>query len=208
MGFFSQAGKRKKKDKDRKGMFQAEELEQESMEWNESEKTMFLTPEERYGSEAEHSNKASEEEEETPDYSNKKLFRGDPIIINGPDYLLRINETRMEALLTLYRRFSREEIQRLLKENGVIFGVQEKTVEELAQGTQNYEEIIVAIGVAPRDGRDGYFEYHFNPEPETKPIILPDDTVDYNVLGKIELVKKGQLLVTYHAALPAVKGRD
>ena len=209
MGFFSQAGKRKKKDKDRKGKLQAEEMEQESLGRNESEKTMFLTPEERYVSEAKHSNTASEEEGELPDYTNNKLlFRGDPIIINGPDYLLRINETRMEALLTLYRRFSREEIQRLLKENGVVFGVNEKTVEELAQGTQNYEETVVAIGVAPKDGRDGYFEYHFNPEPETKPIILPDDSVDYNVLGKIELVKKGQLLVTYHAALPAVKGRD
>ena len=208
MGFFSQTGKRKKKDKDRKGKFQTEELEQETLERNESEKTMFLTPEDRYVSEAGHSDTVSEEEGELPDYSNKKLFRGDPIIINGPDYLLRINETRMEALLTLYRRFSGKEIQSLLKENGVVFGVQEKTVEELAQGTQNYEETIVAVGVAPKDGRDGYFEYHFNPEPETKPIILPDDSVDYNVLGKIELVKKGQLLVTYHTALPAVKGRD
>ena len=208
MGFFSQAGKRKKKDKDRKGKFQAEEMEQETLERNESEKTMFLTPEERYVSEAGHSDTVSEEGE-LPDYTNNKLlFRGDPILINGPDYLLRINETRMEALLTLYRRFSGKEIQNLLKENGVVFGVQEKTVEELAQGTQNYEETIVAVGVAPKDGRDGYFEYHFNPEPETKPIILPDDSVDYNVLGKIELVKKGQLLVTYHAALPAVKGRD
>ncbi|MDE7231666.1 MAG: FapA family protein, partial [Lachnospiraceae bacterium] len=134
MGFFSQAGKRKKKDKDRKGKFQAEELEQESLERNESEKTMFLTPEERYVSEAKHSNTASEEEGELSDYSNKKLFRGDPIIINGPDYLLRINETRMEALLTLYRRFSNAEIQNLLKENGVVFGVNEKTIEELAQG--------------------------------------------------------------------------
>ena len=88
MGFFSQAGKRKKKDKDRKGKSQTEELEQESLERSESETTMFLTPEERYVSEAKHSNNASEEEGELPDYTNNKLlFRGDPILINGPDYL-------------------------------------------------------------------------------------------------------------------------
>ncbi|MDE6214182.1 MAG: hypothetical protein K2M70_11995, partial [Lachnospiraceae bacterium] len=86
MGFFSQAGKRKKKDKDRKGKFQAEEMEQETLERNESEKTMFLTPEERYVSEAGHSDTVSEEGE-LPDYTNNKvLFRGDPLLINGPDY--------------------------------------------------------------------------------------------------------------------------
>ncbi len=37
---------------------------------------------------------------------------------------------------------------------------------------------------------------------------MADDSVDYNVLGKIELVENEQLLVTYHAALPAVTGRD
>ena len=95
-----------------------------------------------------------------------------------------------------------------LKENGVVFGIREKTLEELAQGKRNYEEILVATGTAARDGRDGFFEYHFNPQPETRPIILPDGSVDYNVLGKIELVSDGQLLVTYHAALPAVTGRD
>lgn len=209
MGFFSQAGKRKKKAKnDYAGEFQTAETERESSEKSEQEKTMFLTPEERYISEGKGRKSASGEEEETNGSADRRIVRGNPILINGSDYLLRISETRMEALITLYRRFSAEELRGLLRENGVVHGVRERTLEELAQGKQNYEEVLVAIGTAAKDGRDGYFEYHFNPHPETKPIILPDGSVDYNVLGKIELVKKEQLLVTYHAALPAVTGRD
>lgn len=209
MGFFGQAGKKKRKGKTGyTDEFQAAETEGDFSERNEPEKTMFLTPEERYSSESKIGGRASGEAGETPDYSGRRIVRGDPILINGSDYLLRISETGMEALVTLYRRFSVEEIRNLLKENGIVHGIREKTLKELAEGAQNYEEIPVAIGTDARDGRDGYFEYHFNPHPETKPIILPDGSVDYNVLGKIELVKKEQLLVTYHSALPAVTGMD
>ena len=209
MAFFIQSGKKKKKDQtDQIGAVQAAETEQSSPKKQEPEKSRFLTPGDHNISKARGGHRASEEEGTAPGHPRERTVHGDPIIINGPDYLLRINETRMEALLTLYRRFSVEELRGLLKENGVVFGIREKTLEELAQGKRNYEEILVATGTAARDGRDGFFEYHFNPQPETRPIILPDGSVDYNVLGKIELVSGGQLLVTYHAALPAVTGRD
>ena len=208
MGFFSQAGKKKKKEQtDHTEKVQIAETEQTSSENDELEKTMFLSPEERYISEGKNGQGTSEEET-LPGDSNDKTVQENSNIINGSDYLLRINETRMEVLLTLYRTFSLEELNSLLRENGIVFGIRETTLSELAQGKKNYEETVVATGTAAKDGRDGYFEYHFNPNPATKPIILPDGTVDYNVLGKIELVTEGQLLVTYHPALPYVTGRD
>lgn len=188
MGFLKQTGKKKKSD----GL----------------EKTMFLSPEERTFSKEKGVKHGAKADGEDPDHSKERIVHGNPIIINGPDYLLRISETRMEAFITLYRRFSEKELGEVLKENGIVYGIKEEALQELAQGKLNYEEVFVAQGTAKKDGRDGYFEYHFNPEPETKPIILPDGSVDYNVLGKMELVTKGQLLVTYHAVLPAVVGRD
>lgn len=188
--------------------FQTMETKQPSLQKMELEKSRFLTPEERSISKNKDEYRPSEDAGTISGHSKEETGYEEPIIINGPDYLLRINETRMEALLTLYRRFSAEELCGLLKENGIVFGIREKILKELAQGKQNYEETPVATGTAAKDGRDGFFEYHFNPHPETKPIILPDGSVDYNVLGKIELVTKGQLLVTYHSALPAVTGRD
>ncbi len=209
MAFFNQIGKKKKKEQTEiVDDFQMSEMEQSSAEKNEPEKSRFLTPKERHISKGKAGNSISEDEGTETGHSDKIIIHGNPIIINGSDYLLRISETRMEAMLTLYRRFSVEELRGLLEENGVVVGIREKTLEELAQGKKNYEETLIATGIAAKDGRDGYFEYHFNPRPETKPIILSDGSVDYNVLGKIELVTKGQLLVTYHSALPYVTGRD
>ena len=207
MGFFNRSEKKKRKEQTNGAESFQVDTELSSPQKNGQEITRFLTPEERHSSENKDEDLLEDESMAFGDLNNG-IVRGDPIIINGSDYLLHITDTRMEALLTLYRRFSVEELRTLLKENGIVFGIREKTLEMLAQGKQNYEETLVASGTAAKDGRDGYFEYHFNPQPETKPIILPDGSVDYNVLGKIELVTKGQLLVTYHSALPAVTGRD
>lgn len=208
MGFLRQTEKKKKKEQKNRAGEPMAEMEQRTPERNGMEKTMFLSPEERMGTQRRGAKHSSQENGEDTGYSSAKIVRGNPIIINGPDYLLRISETRMEAFLILYRRFTEKEIRDLLQENGIAYGIKEKALEELAQGKLNYEEVFVAQGTAKKDGRDGYFEYHFNPYPETRPIILPDGSVDYNVLGKMELVTKGQLLATYHAVLPAVVGRD
>lgn len=208
MGFLKQAGKKKKREQ--RGIAEefTSELEEMTPKRDELEKTMFLSPEERTFSQGKRGKRASQGSGEDSDSSREKIVLGNPILINGPDYLLRISETRMEAFLILYRRFSEKEIRELLKENQIVYGIKENALQELAQGNLNYEEVFVAQGTAKKDGRDGYFEYHFNPQPETRPIILPDGSVDYNVLGKMELVTKGQLLVTYHTVWPAVVGRD
>lgn len=136
----------------------------------------------------------------------------DTFLQDSPDYLLHITEDCTEALITLYYRpsgpFTEEEIRQILKEKGIVSGILEKTLLELAAGGHDYEEVLIARGTAPIDGKDGYFEFHFNPEPETRPIIHPDGTVDYNVLGKIELVVEGQHIVTYHPAMPGKDGID
>ena len=208
MFFFNRAGKKKRREPiGHTGKVREAESEGLPVEKIEPEKSRFLTPEERYLSNDKDEGRTSEEE--TSFYrSGEKTVLAEPIVINGSDYLLRINETRMEVLLTLYRSYSADELRSLLQESGIVYGIREKTLEELARGRKNYEETLIAAGTAAKDGRDGFFEYHFNPQPETRPIILPDGSVDYNVLGKIELVTDGQLLVTYHPALPAVNGRD
>ena len=209
MAFFHQSGKKKKKKKQTNPMeaLQAEEMQMTSPQKSEVEKSRFLTPEERYVSKIKDGDYSSGEGKSF-DYSAEGTVHGESVIINGTDYLLRVNETRMEAVLTLYRRLPVEALRALLEEKGIVYGVREDALEELAQGKKKYEETLVAVGIAAKDGRDGFFEYHFNPQPETRPIILSDGSVDYNVLGKIEVVTKGQLLATYHPALPGVTGID
>ena len=199
MGFFNRLGKKKKKTA------RTEERKPVSPKKNGQE--VIPASEEQNISGNKNGDIVNDEGAASGD-PNDGIVRGDPIIINGSDYLLHITDTRAEALLTLYRPFSVEEIDTLLKENGIVYGIIENTLEMLAQGKQNYEETLIASGTAAKNGRDGYFEYHFNSKPQTKPIILPDGSVDYNILGKIELVKNEQLLATYHPALPAVTGID
>ncbi len=123
-----------------------------------------------------------------------------------------IAEDAMAAYLMLYGKsdgdYTYEELLQYLKENGIIYGIREKVIKKMIEEHQYYEEIIVARGTLSAKGKDGYFEFHFNTTPETKPIVLPDGSVDYNKLGKIELAETGQLLATYHSAVPATNGTD
>lgn len=148
------------------------------------------------------------EQEMSQEASDEQTVQEESDVISTEDYLMRITGTHMEVMLTIYRNFSFEELKGLLQENGVVSGIKEEALQELAEGKKNYEETLVAAGSAAKDGRDGYFEYFFDPYPPKKPIILSDGTVDYNVLGKMELVTEGQHLATYHPSLPFADGWD
>lgn len=124
-----------------------------------------------------------------------------------------IAEDAMTAYLMLYGKtdgcdYTYQEIEAYLKEKGIVYGIRENTIKNMIIQHQYYEEIIIARGTSAAKGKNGYFEFHFNTTPETKPIVLPDGSVDYNKLGKIELAETGQLLVTYHNAIPAIDGTD
>ncbi len=115
MGFLRQTRKKKKKEQKSYEGAPFAELEQMVSKRDETEKTMFLSPEDRTVSGARGTKRRSQEGGEESAHSREKIFRGNPILINGPDYLLRISETRMEAFLTLYRRFSQKELLELLR---------------------------------------------------------------------------------------------
>lgn len=123
-----------------------------------------------------------------------------------------IAEDAMTAYLMLYGKadgdYTYEEILEFLHNHHIVSGIRENVIQKMISEKQYYEEIMIARGTTSARGKDGYFEFHFNTTPETKPIILPDGSVDYNKLGKIELAETGQLLATYHSAIPATNGTD
>lgn len=125
---------------------------------------------------------------------------------------LDVSEDGMTAYLMLYGKpagdYTYEELVEFLHLRKITHGIREKTLRKMIEERQYYEEVIIAKGTTASKGKNGYFEFHFNTTPETKPIILPDGSVDYNKLGKIELAKTGQLLATYHSSISAVHGSD
>jgi uncharacterized protein (DUF342 family) len=125
---------------------------------------------------------------------------------------IHVTEDGHEAYLMLYKRDDRdytyEDILEYLDSQNITYGIINEAIYNMIDDKIYYEEVLVAEGTKPNNGSDAYFEFHFNTVPETKPIIFPDGSVDYNTLGKIELVDKGQLLATYHEPVPAVEGMD
>ena len=102
MGFFNRSGK-KKEHTNRKE-------EREVLFSRKNGQEVIPTSEEQYLFENKNNDMINDESGNPNDESNRE----DPIIINGSDYLLHINDTRIEALLTLYRPFSLEELHALL----------------------------------------------------------------------------------------------
>ena len=56
------------------------------------------------------------------------------------------------------------------------------------------------------DGIDGWYEFLFQTEIDTKPKILEDGSVDYSEYGDVPTVEEGQKVVIYHPAIPSEDG--
>ncbi|MGN0484867.1 MAG: DUF342 domain-containing protein [Lachnospiraceae bacterium] len=194
-------------------LFKNKEKDEKEGKPKKHEKTMFLSPEEI---------NISKDTDPLIISNEKKIIirqrREEPqeaiedAIESHSNFLLRINENGSEATLMLCKRpegaYSEKEILDFLASRGIVYGIRNKTVRSLANGELYYEDVLIAKGSSPQDGHDGFFEFHFNPSPPKKPIVLPDGSVDYNVLGKMELCVKDQLLVTYHKATPCNPGKN
>lgn len=128
------------------------------------------------------------------------------------NFVLEVAGDMMSASIMVFKPddsdITREELIKFLNDNGIVYGINEESINKILAGKCFYEDVNIANGTPPVHGKDGYFEYTFNPNPETKPIIMPDGTVDYNTLGKYELVYKDQLLAVYHPLTPGKNGSN
>ena len=124
--------------------------------------------------------------------------------------MVRATYDEMEAYILLPEPMLGEsydvaQLKDALAENGVSEGIFEEKLAELVRNGIYNSEVLIAQGVSPVDGVDGYYEYNFNSSLDHKPKLLPNGTADYWSVHLIEEVSKGQVIATYH---PAVEGRD
>ncbi len=133
----------------------------------------------------------------------------DDEIDNRKHFSLDIRPDGMSATIVMFKDdvFSpnREDILDFLHENRIEYGINNDTINELLSDNYFYDELPIAEGTPAIDGKDGFFDYTFDITPPTKPIVQEDGSVDYNTLGKYELVYKDQLLATY---IPSAPGKD
>ncbi len=124
---------------------------------------------------------------------------------------VRVNDSEMEAYLKIdppgpgERLPTFDEVLSFLAEEGIVFGILEDSIKSALEEGKVGEFFLVAQGIEPEPGVDGYIDYKFNKDRELKPVVLEDGRVDYKNIESVENVVKGQLLAV---KVPCKPGRD
>ncbi len=98
------------------------------------------------------------------------------------------------------------DIKSTLKLEGVTKGVDDKAIEAYLANRQYCTDVVLAKGLEPTSGQDAVIEYFFNTNPNLKPKLNEDGSVDFFSLSAISLVKKDQKLATLTKEVPGEPG--
>lgn len=87
-----------------------------------------------------------------------------------------------------------QSIKSALDNSNVTHGINDKLLEIIGNTPQYKKHILIAQGTSPVNGKDGSYKLLFNTSKDLKPIVKKDGTVDFQNLGIVENVEKGQVL--------------
>lgn len=128
------------------------------------------------------------------------------------DAKIRISYDEMEAFLFLPappedEKYTVQSVLEFLHAGRVIYGINEEKINKVI-ATRTYDrEVCVAAGLRPVDGQDGYFDYKFNMELNTKPQENADGSVDYWSIHTLETVEQGQVIAAYIEPVEGTNGK-
>jgi len=101
-----------------------------------------------------------------------------------------------------------QEIAYQLKQNGIIFGIKEDVVHTLVENPIYEQNILIAEGMAPINGKNGEVHFLVDIQKDRKPIIMEDGSVNYRDLDYIENVRKGEKLCEITQPTPGINGKN
>lgn len=148
-----------------------------------------------------------------PHLSSDSDDENSPYCIKNGAYV-RVDEDGMKAWLYLNppkegeKFYSRSDIVEFINQNKVIKGLHESNISAIAKKHVYEREICIANGLAPLEGKDGYFECFFDTVDKRKPLIREDGSVDYTSTSRLTNVKVGDKVAMYHHAVTSVNGYD
>lgn len=101
-----------------------------------------------------------------------------------------------------------EDVTEALNKNGVCYGINQSTLENVIKYPVYHQPIVIAQGVPPINGENGKVEFYFDlNNKEKKPTILEDGRVDFRNLNTIESVEKGKVLCSLVPPVPGKPGK-
>lgn len=125
-----------------------------------------------------------------------------------------ISEDCMECQICLDKPEDNEEIYEVgdivefLISKGVFFGIDERKIQKILEEGVYDTYVTVAVGEKAIEGRDGYYSYTFDTNPNKKPRLREDGTVDYLNLNLFQTVSKGDLIARYFAKIDGEDGTN
>lgn len=130
-----------------------------------------------------------------------------------PNIIIEISEDGLVGYISIIENSQEEQPDEILNVDQIVdkvkeiikYGLDEKRLRELLTSNSKVYKEIIARGVMPINGEDGYIKYYFDIEKEIKPKILEDGTVDYKELDAINTVTAGEVLAEL---IPPREGKD
>lgn len=89
---------------------------------------------------------------------------------------------------------SKAQLQHVLQDAGVVYGILEDVIEKLAAQPVYNESVKIAAGKLPVKGQDGYLQYLFELDNAPTPQETEHGLVDYKNLNMIQNISKGHKL--------------
>jgi uncharacterized protein len=147
-----------------------------------------------------------------PQVAEKKKS-GFSIEERGFQFLVDTSADSMLASLTITAsdnqaifNFKPEELKNILNQAGIIAGIKEDQLQNLAQSPALNKKIEVARGKQPDKGIDAGFELLFDPKSNKAPAVGADGHIDYKNLNLITNAKIGQPLARKKPAAAGAAG--
>ncbi len=132
-----------------------------------------------------------------------------PVIVDADNYSISISGDKYTAKIKMIepdRKVSIKAIIKLLRDRGIVYGIKDDVVREIASGDFVGVEKVVAEGTRPQKGKDGYYEYLFKTTFSRTPRVLEDGSLDYTDVEWFEQAYNGQKLAIYHEPEGGVEG--
>lgn len=129
-------------------------------------------------------------------------------------YKLTIRPDRMQAYARFYAAseggedMTAQEMIHDLELRGIKCGILTDAIEGFFKQREYGEDILVAEGKAPVQGKHAYIEYKFNTDKKAKPTLNEDGSVDFFHLNILNHCDKGDVLAVLHPEEPGEPGEN
>jgi uncharacterized protein (DUF342 family) len=101
----------------------------------------------------------------------------------------------------------RSDVDKILQEKNVIFGIDNDMIEIAIQNQKNINKLVIAKGIESIDGVNSVVEYKFDTADKAKPKELSDGKVDFKNIDFVKTANKGEVLAIKTPATCGIDGK-